>query len=159
MIGRRPGWLVKYQAGFDDDGKLKGVNYEWYSDAGAIPNGSLLGFTHDFFESVYKCDNYKIKEVLLKTNKPGCVEVRSPDILTSYFVTENLMQHVAEHLGRDPLEIREANLFKPGDLTLTGRKLTHLDIEGILRELKQTSDYANRKQQVDEFNKQNRYFF
>lgn len=120
-------------------------------------NGSLIVFAHEQFESVYKCDNYSIKEVLLKTNKPPCVEVRAPDVMNSFFVTENVIQHVAEYLGRDPLEVREANLFKPNDLNISGRKLTYLDIEGILAELKASSDYFNRKRQVDEFNKLNKY--
>lgn len=147
---------MKYSAGFDDQGKLNGVDYEWQSEAGSVANGSLLCFCHEYFESAYKCENIRVKETLYKTNKPGCIEVRSPDILTSYFVTENLMQHVAEHLGRDPLEVREANLFHNGDTNISGRQMKDMQIETILSELKQSSEYASRKLKVDEFNKQNK---
>jgi xanthine dehydrogenase molybdopterin-binding subunit B len=156
VVGRRPSWYVKYRAGFDDTGKLNGVEYEWYTDVGVAASGSLLCIVYSHFESAYKCDNYTIKPRLLKTNRPACVEVRSPDIYPSICVQENLIQHVAEFLGREPLDVRELNFFKPGDLTAAGHELKHLDVEGIVKELKETSEYLKRKRDVEQFNKENR---
>lgn len=34
MIGKRPSWHAKYSVGFNDDGILQGINYEFYSDPG-----------------------------------------------------------------------------------------------------------------------------
>jgi xanthine dehydrogenase/oxidase len=122
-----------------------------------LGNGTLFHLTYGYFESAYKCPNYTIRPYLLKTNKPACVEVRCPDLFPSICVTENVMQHVAETLGRDPLQIRQLNFFKRDDSNVNGHKLAYLDIENIVNEVKVSSEYEKRKSEIDAFNKQNKY--
>lgn len=147
---------MKYRAGFDDSGKINGIAYEWYCDVGLSPSAFFLALILESFQSVYKCENYSIQTNFLKTNKPACVEVRCPELLPAMCVTENLIQHVAEHLNQGPLEIRQINFFKRNDFTITGHKLAYLDIERIVNELKESSDYIKRKREIEDFNKQNR---
>lgn len=94
---------------------------------------------------------------MVKTNKAASTEVRSPDVFTCYTVTENVIQHVANYLDKDSIEIREKNFFKKGDKTASGHHLPYIEIDKIVAELKQTSDYYRRKEQIEEFNNQNQY--
>lgn len=157
MLGKRPPWYVKYEVGFDDDGKLDGVSYEWFSDPGWSGNGSLLAFCPTFSEAGYKCDNYLIKSKLVKTNKPASTEVRSPDIFTSICVTEQVLGHVATYLNKEPLEVRQVNLFKKGDVTLSGQTLRNIELDVLVNKLKESSKYLERKNEIAQFNKTNRF--
>lgn len=94
---------------------------------------------------------------MAKTNKAASTEVRSPDVFTSYTVTENVIQHVANHLGKDPIEIRERNFFKKGDKTACGHSLPYIEIDKLVAELKQSSNYYKRKEEIEEFNNQNKH--
>jgi xanthine dehydrogenase/oxidase len=156
-MGRRPNYYVKYTVGFDNDGRLNGIQHEWYADPGVSPNACILLIAYHFFESAYKCANYDIKVNLVKTNKAACVEVRSPDVFQTICITESVLDHVASYLGRDPLEIRQINFFKRNDQTILGHRLEYLDIENVTNELKRSAEYEKRKAEIDVFNKQNRY--
>jgi xanthine dehydrogenase molybdopterin-binding subunit B len=156
-MGRRPSYYIKYTAGFDDAGKLNGIEYEWYNDPGVSPNGSYFFLTYFTFESAYKCANYEIKLHQVKTNKAACVEIRSPDFFQSICITESVLDHVAGYLHKDPLEVRQINLISKMDETVMGHKLTHVDIENVTNELKASAEYLKRKAEIDSFNRQNRY--
>ena len=157
MVGKRPSWYVKYNVGFDDNGKLNGLDMDWYSDPGFSPNGSYLFFAFNFFDNVYKCDNYLIKPFLAKTNKPASTEVRSPDVLSSYSATEQIIEHIAHYLKKDPLEIRRANFFTKTDSTALGHLLSNIDPHKIVDDLLESSQYYKRKEEIEQFNKVNRH--
>lgn len=157
MIGKRPLWKTKYQVGFDDDGKINGVTYEWYADPGMTTNGCHVAYTYTHFDSAYNSPTYLIKPKIVKTNKPTSVEVRGPDVFTAVCVTEQVLEHIAYHLRKDPLQVREINLFKKDEITASGHKLTYFDICNLVDQLKASCDYANRKEEIETFNRQNRY--
>jgi xanthine dehydrogenase large subunit len=155
MIGKRPTWHLKYEVGFEDDGKLSGIKFDWYSDPGFAPNGSFLFLCSSYFDTAYKCPNYIIRGHLVKTHKTASTELRSPDFLVSVHLTEQVMDHVAIHLNKDPLEVRKANFFKAGDSTATGNELPYIDIDNLVNKLSQSSEYHRRKEAVEEFNRKN----
>jgi len=155
MIGKRPTWHLKYEVGFEDDGKLNGIKFDWYSETGLTSNESLMDYCGSFFESCYKCDNYHVKSHILKTSKPACSYVRSPDLIASYFFIEQVMDHVANHLNKDPLEVRRVNFFKAGDSTATGHELPNIDIDNVVNQMAQSSEYHKRKEAAEEFNRKN----
>jgi xanthine dehydrogenase/oxidase len=130
---------------------------DWYSDPGFSPNGSYLFFAFNFFDNLYKCDNYLIKPFLAKTNKPASTEVRSPDVLSSYSATEQVIEHIAHYLKKDPLEIRRANFFTKTDSTALGHLLSNIDPHKIVDDLVESSQYYKRKEEIEQFNKVNKH--
>jgi len=157
MIGKRPTWHLKYEVGFGDDGKLSGIKFDWYSETGFTSNESLMYFYENYFESCYKCYDYHVKSYMLKTNKPPCSFVRSPDLISRYFFIEQVMDHVANHFKKDPLEVRKVNFFKAGDATASGHELPLIDIDNLVNQIAKNSEYHKRKEAVEEFNKKNRF--
>lgn len=157
IIGKRPPWLARYTVGFDDDGKLNGIDYDWYSDPGFTSNGSYMFMCYDYFDSVYKCPNYAIRPHIVKTNKPASTEVRSPDAFSSLCITEQILEHVANYLNKDSLEVRQVNFFQKDDATATGHLLPFIDIDRVVDDLKQDTEFYKRKLEIEEFNKQNKY--
>lgn len=157
MLGRRPSYYAKYTVGFDDDGKINGIEYDWFSDPGISPNSCNFYFSHNYFESAYNCPNMKLNMHQVKTNKAACVEVRCTDVLQTVSFTEHVLDHVASFLNKDALDVRRVNLFRLNDETIMKHKLTYLDIENVTNQLMQSSEYAKRKAQIEQFNKLNRY--
>ena len=42
------------------------------------------------------------------------------------------MEHVSMHLGKDPLEIRQLNLYKKGDVTPFGHELPYIELDLVI---------------------------
>lgn len=63
------------------------------------------------------------------------------------------MDHVATILGKDPAEVRQANLYKKGQVTPGGMPLTYCSISSLFTQLEQMAAVSSRKQAVEAFNK------
>lgn len=71
------------------------------------------------------------------------------------------MEHIADVLKKDPLEVREANYLKPGDDLIpahgvqeAGSKFEGENLAPVLvDEMKKIADYEARKKETEEFNK------
>lgn len=57
----------------------------------------------------------------------------------------------------DSMNLRQLNLFKERDTTYYGQVLEHWNIPRIIDELTKTSDFHQRKLQVEEFNRTHTY--
>lgn len=62
MIGKRPSWYVKYSVGVEDDGKLSGIYYEFYSDPGVSQNGSLMFICNAYFDNGRQFSKIRLKK-------------------------------------------------------------------------------------------------
>ena len=64
------------------------------------------------------------------------------------------MDHLANQLGMDPLELRLKNLLKSGDPLVNGKTFNGDNpIVMMLQKLKKSSNFEERQRAVDEFNK------
>ena len=67
------------------------------------------------------------------------------------------MDHVSKSVNGDTLDIRRLNMYKNGDVSPFGNKLQNFNVGEIVDQLVVSSDYVNRKTQVDNFNQANRW--
>ena len=68
------------------------------------------------------------------------------------------MEHLATKLGVDPLDFRMKNFLKKGDLLVTGNELdVDNPLPDIIEKLKASSNFETRKQQVEKFNRENKW--
>ena len=70
---------------------------------------------------------------------------------------ESMIEHVANTLKIDSLEVRRFNLYKKGDTTPSGQPLPYFNIDSLIDSLSISSDYKSRLDQIDEFNANNRW--
>lgn len=75
----------------------------------------------------------------------------------SIAIMESMIEHVAKYLKADPLAIRQINLYKKGDVTPVGQPLPYFNVDQLIDQIKDSSDYLNRVNQVNDFNKNNRW--
>jgi len=113
MAGGRLPMSFNYEVGFDDSGKISAAKVLCHADEGQ--GDGAAGFSGSIavqnMEQIYGLPNLDLESMLCTTNKPGNTAVRGPGEPQSIFIMETIIDHVAAELGKNPQEVREANIF------------------------------------------------
>ena len=157
MVGKRFPWYAEYNIGFDNDGKLLGIKINYYSDAGAYPNDQSLPAMYDFSDNAYNCANWYLTATLAKTHKAANTACRSPGTFPCIAIMEYIIEHVAKYLNKQVLDVRVLNLYKKGQSTPHGQPLPYFNVDEIINNLTLSSDYTRRCDDIDSYNKANRW--
>ncbi|MER3479615.1 MAG: xanthine dehydrogenase molybdopterin binding subunit [Meiothermus sp.] len=155
LTGKRHPFLGKFSVGFDDEGKIRGLKLELYSDGG----WSLDLSEAVLLRALLHCDNaYHIPHMevvgrVCKTHKTSQTAFRGFGGPQGMVVIEEVMDRVARTLGLAPEVVRERNLYREGDTTPYLQPVKDAErLERIWYELKTSSEYALRRSLVAEFN-------
>ncbi|XP_061428611.1 LOW QUALITY PROTEIN: xanthine dehydrogenase-like [Lethenteron reissneri] len=157
MLGKRHRYIVKYKVGFTEEGLLNGVLITYYCDNGCANNDNEVGQCFCFSDNVYKCANWHLIPVALKTNTPSHQWCRSPGSITNIFVMETIMEQIGQELGKDPVEVRRLNLYSKGDVTPLGYLLPYCSIHQLYADLLTTAAVRERQADIAKFNADNRW--
>lgn len=68
------------------------------------------------------------------------------------FVAETMIRHIAEYLDKDVVSLSQLNLYKEGDLTHYNQKLDYCTLERCWNECLSSSNYQERKHEIQIFN-------
>ncbi len=148
MTGKRHDFVIDYDVGFDDTGRICGVDFEFASRCGM--SADLSGPVND--RAMFHCDNaYFLENVRIlshrcKTNTVSNTAFRGFGGPQGMFAIEYVIDDIARHLGKDPLEIRRRNFYGKGERNVTHYQQTIDDnvIDEIFDKLVVDSDYAGR---------------
>uniref|UniRef100_A0A0B7AD29 Aldehyde oxidase/xanthine dehydrogenase a/b hammerhead domain-containing protein n=1 Tax=Arion vulgaris TaxID=1028688 RepID=A0A0B7AD29_9EUPU len=155
--GTRQGYYYEYEIGFDNNGKLLAIVATGYCDCGFSFQPECEEHMFNYIDSAYFCPNWSWTVQPCKTNKPVITYMRSPGSATAIFAMESMIDHIASYLKKDHLEVRKINLFHNGDTTLNGMVVEHCLAQDVVKQLETDINYADRKKQVEDFNKANRW--
>ncbi|XP_076459984.1 uncharacterized protein LOC143293041 [Babylonia areolata] len=156
--GKRPHILAKYKAGFTEEGKLNSIVVDVYVD-----NGKSESMQFVIMEMLAQLDqgyyspNWKIHPMMLKTNKAPGTPVRGPGTTPSSVIIETILEHVAKAVQKHPILVKEINLYERNQKDLTGSTVTYCTIRQVWDRLKTSADVIRRMDQIDAFNKENRW--
>ncbi|WGW05064.1 xanthine dehydrogenase molybdopterin binding subunit [Tropicibacter oceani] len=113
ITGKRHDFRIEYRAGFDEDGRLAGVEFlqlarcGWAQDLShPVADRAML---HS--DNAYWLPHVRIESHRLKTNTQSATAFRGFGGPQGMLGIERVMDHVAHALGRDPLEVRRANYY------------------------------------------------
>jgi aerobic carbon-monoxide dehydrogenase large subunit len=108
----------KVRVGFDDDGRLLGLEVEFLHDNGAYtPYGIIVPIiTSTQLLGPYKPGAYRVEFRSLYTNTVTVTPYRGAGRPQGVFAMERTMDAIAERLGRDRAEVREANFIRPDEM-------------------------------------------
>ncbi len=157
--GKRHDFLIDYNIGFDEDGRIEAVDASFAARCGF--SADLSGPVTD--RALFHADNcYYIPDVHfvskpLKTNTVSNTAYRGFGGPQGMIAGERMIEEIAYALGKDPLEVRKTNLYEAG-----GRDVTpyHQTVEDniaarIIAELEESSDYAARRKAIVAHNQDN----
>jgi xanthine dehydrogenase large subunit len=158
--GKRHDFLIDYEVGFDDEGKIHGVDFSYAARCGF--SSDLSGPVTD--RALFHCDNayfypaVKAVSAPLYTNTVSNTAFRGFGGPQGMVGAERVIDEVAFATGKDPLEIRKANFYGTSDRNVTPYHQTVEDniIQRIVAELEESSDYARRRCTIDAFNANSR---
>ena len=159
MTGKRHDFVIDYDVGFDDSGRILGIEFELAARCGM--SADLSGPVND--RAMFHCDNaYFLENVRIvshrcKTNTVSSTAFRGFGGPQGMFAIEYVIDDIARRLGKDPLEIRRRNFYGRDERNVTHYQQTIEDniLDEIFDRLVATSDYEKRRAEIREFNRDN----
>lgn len=154
--GKRHDFLIDYDVGFDDDGRIEAADIGMAARCGMSLDlsGSICDRAMFHADNAYYLPNVRITSHRCKTNTVSNTAFRGFGGPQGMMGIERVIDAIAAQLHKDPLEIRRINLY--GE---SGRNITpyHMQVEdnvlpGIIDELEQSSDYQARRAAIEAFN-------
>ncbi len=162
MTGKRHRFLTRYEAGFDDDGKIQAVRFELNSDGGAATDLSFAILERAMLhtDNAYYIPNFSVTGIVWKTNLPSNTAMRGFGGPQGMAAIETVVDRIARYLKKDPLEVRYINFYGIDDRNLTPyeEKVENNRLYLIYNQILESSEYKKRKKEIDEFNSQNEFY-
>ncbi len=155
LTGKRHPFLARYRAGFASDGSLEGVQISLYSDG-----GWCLDLSEPIlWRAMFHCDNaYRLPACELigyvcRTNKTSQTAFRGFGGPQGMVVIEEILDQAARRLSLPPELVREKNFYREGDTTHYGQAVKDAGrIAAIWRQLKESSAFDRRREEIERFN-------
>ncbi|MFM7848182.1 MAG: xanthine dehydrogenase molybdopterin binding subunit [Rubrivivax sp.] len=162
VTGKRHDFRLDYEVGFDDAGRILGVDFVLASRCGYSTDFS--GPVNDravlHIDNCYHLPNLKIVSHRCKTNMQSATAFRGFGGPQGMFGIETVIEQIANRLGKDPLDVRLANLYRdpaasgdPGSLTTQyGQVIEDWVGDQVMAQLEAESGYRARREAVKAFN-------
>lgn len=161
--GKRHPCRTDYEVGFDDEGRILALTADLWMDAGYARDlsGAVLDRAMFHLDNSCYIPNLSFSGRLARTNKVSNTAFRGFGGPQGMVVIETALDDIAEHLGLDPADVRAINFYggEPGrDRTPYGQAFEDDDnpLAELWADLKDSSDYAVRRQGIENFNAESR---
>ncbi|MFV1852070.1 MAG: xanthine dehydrogenase molybdopterin binding subunit [Thalassospira sp.] len=158
MTGKRHDFVVEYDVGFDDDGRICGLDIQYAANCGFSADLSAAIADRAMFhtDNAYFLGDVEIRSYRCKTNLVSNTAFRGFGGPQGMVAIERIIDEIAMTVGRDPMDVRIANYYGTDDRNTTPY---HMVVEdNVLPELTDdilaASDYRKRREEIDAFNEQ-----
>ena len=156
MTGKRHDFVVDYDVGFDDTGRILGIDFTFASRCGI--SADLSGPVND--RTMFHCDNaYFLENVSVvshrcKTNTVSNTAFRGFGGPQGMVAIEYVIDDIARTLALDPLDVRRRNFYGicERDVTQYGQVVEDNILDMIADTLEAKADYRERRAAIREFN-------
>ena len=156
VTGHKHETKVDYDVDFDKEGRILRNDFKALVNAGASTDLSVL-WTQFFLIRMaggYTLKNFHGEGSACKTNTPSNTAFRGFGAPEGTIIIENVMEHVAQVLGKDPNAVKELNLAKTGDRSHYGSAVfTECNIQACWDECKRRSRYDQVRADIEQFNR------
>jgi len=154
--GKRHDFRIRYQVGFDDDGRILGINLELAARCGfsADLSGPISDRAMFHSDNAYFLPAVRIRSYRCRTNTVSNTAFRGFGGPQGMMGIERVIDVISAHLGKDPLEVRLLNLYgdEGHNLTPYFMKVEDNVLPELMAELVQTSNYTQRRADIATFN-------
>ena len=160
ITGKRHDFLVDYEAGFDEEGRIQGVDMIYAARCGfsADLSGPVTDRALFHADNAYYFPDVRLRSLPLKTNTCSNTAFRGFGGPQGMVAGERVIEEIAYAVGKDPLEIRKLNFYGENERNVTPYHQTVEDniIGRIVGELETSADYWGRKRAIREANTKSR---
>ncbi|SEI23437.1 xanthine dehydrogenase, molybdenum binding subunit apoprotein [Pseudomonas asplenii] len=156
MTGKRHPFYIEYDVGFDSRGRLHGINLELAGNCGYSPDLSASIVDRAMFhaDNAYYLGDATINGHRCKTHTASNTAYRGFGGPQGMVAIEEVMDHIARHLGLDPLAVRKINYYGKTERNVTHyyQTVEHNLLEEMTAELEASSQYAERRETIRRYN-------
>lgn len=148
MTGKRHDFEIGYELGFDAEGRLSGARFELASRCGHSTDLSRAINDRAMFhaDNAYCLQAAEIVSHRFRTHTVSNTAFRGFGGPQGMMGIERALDAVALALGKDPLDVRKANLYGvAGDVTPYGQTVTDSVALELMEELEAACDYRARR--------------
>ena len=161
ITGKRHDFYSEYKVGFDELGVIQGLKIKLASRCGISPDLSEAinerALLH--IDNAYFLENLLVENYLCKTNTASNTAFRGFGGNQGMMAIENIINHIANSLKKDPAEIRRRNFYqkKKKNITHYNMKIEDNVMHEIYDQLIKSSNYKSRQLSIKKFNEKNIY--
>ncbi|WP_350334336.1 xanthine dehydrogenase molybdopterin binding subunit [Coralliovum pocilloporae] len=157
--GKRHDFVVDYDVGFDDQGRIEAVAGDFAARCGY--SSDLSGPVTDralfHADNAYFYPHVRLSSHPMKTNTVSNTAFRGFGGPQGVIAAERMIEEIAYALGKDTLEVRRANFYGEGrDVTPYHQTVEDCVIGRIIDELEESADYQARRAELLAANGANR---
>ena len=151
--GKRHDFNISYDVGFDKDGRIHAVDGCFAARCGfsADLSGPVTDRCLFHADNTYYYPNVRLRSQPIKTNTVSNTAFRGFGGPQGIVGAERIIEEIAYHLGKDPLDVRKANFYGDGERNVTPYHQTVEDsgiLDRLIPELEKSSSYARRRQDI-----------
>ncbi len=156
ITGRRHGFEFDWDVGFDDDGRIVGVDVAMIANAGFSADLSPPVVTRALchFDNAYWLPHVDMRGYCAKTNTQSNTAFRGFGGPQGALAIEMILDSVARRLGKDPLDVRRVNFYGTTSNNVTPYEQVVEDnvIDDLVDRLAARAGYAARRDAIAAFN-------
>jgi xanthine dehydrogenase large subunit len=156
VTGKRHPFAYDWEAGFDDDGRLTALKVVMLANCGfsADLSGPVADRAIFHTDNAYYLSDVEIASFRCRTNTQSHTAFRGFGGPQGVILIEAILGEIARHLGRDPLDVRKANLYGVGERDVTHYQMKVEDniLEPLIAQLERDADYRRRREQIAAWN-------
>ena len=156
ITGKRHPFFNTYEVGFDAEGRVTAADIVVNGHCGHSPDLSDAIVDRAMFhaDNAYFYDQVRIVGNRCLSNTASNTAFRGFGGPQGMIVAEALMDDIARVLGKDPLDIRRANLYQPGRQTTPyGQEVTQFVVGEMIDQLARDARYDERRAAISAFNR------
>ena len=155
LTGKRHDFLIDYDVGFDDEGRIQGIVFQQAAGCGFSPDLSAAIADRAMFhaDNGYYLPHVRITSHRCKTHTVSNTAFRGFGGPQGMMGIEKVIDAIGRELGLDPLEVRRRNLYGPGrDVTPYHMRVQDNILPELIEELEESSGYLKRREEIRAFN-------
>ncbi|KIN63634.1 Xanthine dehydrogenase, B subunit [Sulfitobacter noctilucicola] len=113
ITGKRHDFRITYEVGFDGAGKITALDVTHYTRCGWAMDLSLPVADRAMLhaDNAYHLKDVRITSHRLRTNSQSATAFRGFGGPQGVLGIEKIIDHIAHHLGQDPIDVRRANFY------------------------------------------------
>ena len=156
VTGKRHPFAYDYSVGFDDSGRITGLQLMMAANCGfsADLSGPVADRAVFHVDNAYFLEDVEIASYRCKTNTQSNTAFRGFGGPQGMIVTETILGDIARHLQLDALAVRRRNLYGLDERNVThyGMQVEDNILPPLLSKLEQTAQYQRRREAIAAWN-------
>jgi xanthine dehydrogenase/oxidase len=157
--GQRHPFLSIWKVAVNRDGKIQALDADVFNNGGWTQDlsAAVVDRSLSHIDGCYKIPNINVRGRICKTNTVSNSAFRGFGGPQGMFISESIMEEIADHIGMPVEELRSLNLYEPEQQTHFNQVLDDWHVPLMYQQIIEESNYEARRAAVEEFNAEHKW--